>query len=221
MVPGGAMTMQNILVIEDLPASQAWLAGMLRQAFPAADIHAAGTLAEAGSIAERINPDLALVDLNLPDGSGCGFIRKLKSACPDCICVVSTIFSDDDHLFSALHAGASGYLLKDRPSAEQLACLRQLIGGLPAVSPPIVTRLMDSFHAPASATPPTELTDREAEILGLISKGYTVSEAGVSLDISRNTVSTHVKSIYRKLKISSRAEATPEAIRLGLLTRQA
>lgn len=215
----------RMLLVEDLPASLDWLAGMLQQAFPEADARTAGTLAEARLHLQDYAPDLAIIDLGLPDGNGVQLIRAINGAFPDCLCVVSTIFDDDQHVFPALHAGAQGYLLKDQPAGEQIELLRGIVAGKPPLSPEIATRLLEVFRGEREADDPgnnnTGLTTREAEVLGLISKGYPLSRVGMALEISHNTAATHVKNIYRKLNITSRAEASAEAMRLGLLSPQA
>jgi len=209
------------LLLEDLPESRDWLAAILQRAFPGATGRHAGSLAEARARLEDFEPDLALIDLKLPDGSGVQLIRALTGAYPDCLCVVSTIYDDDQHLFPALNAGAQGYLLKDQPADEQVELLRGIAAGRPPLSPEIAARLLEVFRGGQQADDDAGLSPREAEVLGLISKGYPLNRVSEALGISHNTAATHVKSIYRKLKISSRAEACAEAIRLGLLSPQA
>lgn len=216
-----AHSIGKTLLVEDLPASQQWLSDMLTTAFPHVDVRLAANLAQARSQLEGFVPDLALIDLGLPDGSGVQLIRALSGAYPDCLCVVSTIFDDDQHLFPALNAGAQGYLLKDQPAEEQITLLRGIAAGRPPLSPEIAARLLEVFRGERPSPGETGLSPREAEVLSLISKGYAINRVGDALAISHNTVATHVKNIYRKLKISSRAEACAEAIRLGLLSPQA
>lgn len=211
-------TIAKTLLVEDLPTSLTWLTGMLKDAFPQAEIRAASTLAEARMHLRQFSPDLAVIDLGLPDGDGVQLIRAIHGAYPNCHCVVSTIFNDDQHLFPALHAGAQGYLLKDQPGEEQIDLLRGIVAGKPPLSPEIATRLLEVFQGERQTDDNTGLTPREAEVLRLISKGYRLSRVGETLGISYNTAASHVKSIYRKLRISSRAECTAEAIRLGLLS---
>ena len=161
----------------------------------------------------------ALVDLGLPDGDGTRLIRPLAEQFPTCTIVVTTLFGDDAHVFPALRAGAHGYLLKDQPEERLAAALEGILRGEPALSPAIAQRLLRAFQAPpAQEAPELEiLTPREREVLVLVSKGCRLPELSERLQISRHTVSDHLKSIYRKLDINSRAEATLEAARLGLV----
>lgn len=126
------------------------------------------------------------------------------------------MYDDDQHLFAALHAGASGYLLKDMPAAQFIAQLRALERGEPPLSPAIARRMIQHFNQ-QSAQPPNDLTPREEEVLRLIAKGYTLNQVAELLALSPHTVSGYIKTLYRKLDIRTRAEATLEATRLGLV----
>ena len=142
--------------------------------------------------------------------------------------MVVTIHEDDDHLFPALQAGAFGYLLKEQ-SREQLSeQLQRISQGEPPLSPSIARRVIQYFTAqarqqpmrePDNVTPHVQLTDRENEVLLRVAKGFTLPEIGVQLNLSRHTIADYVKQIYRKLNVSSRAEAALEAQRLGLFRR--
>lgn len=210
--------MRTGLIVEDLPESSHWLAGVLQASFSGISVRRADSLQAAFAALDAGGPDIALVDLGLPDGSGLDFIRALTARAPDCLCVVTTIFADDRHLFPALRAGARGYLLKDQ-SAEQLVPLLQgIASGQPPLSPSIARRLLGYF-GPASEAPADapHLTPREAEVLTLIAKGYTIAKVATLLGISHNTAAGYVKDVYRKLKVSSRAEAAMEAARMGVV----
>ncbi len=213
--PGQISQVLRILVIEDLPDARTWLQDAASEAFPDAAIVGVATLAEALEALEEAPPDLALVDLGLPDGSGQDFILAATASSPGTISVVTSIFGDDGHLFSALRAGAQGYVLKDR-SRESLAdMLRGIVDGKPPLSPTIARRLLGHFHEPDSAD--AGLTPREREVLTLLAKGLTVAAVGDLLGITANTASGYVKNVYRKLNVSCRAEATLEAARRGLI----
>ena len=218
--------MQCALVVDDLPAVRAGFVELLRENYPEAQIFEAGRMAEAMHILQREPVDLLLVDLGLPDASGLELIRALVELRPQARSVVVTIFDDDDHLFPALQAGAFGYLLKDRPKIELRAQLRRIQDGEPPLSPSIARRMVQHFtrlhagQAPLLNRDQEEqiaLTERESEVLQLVGKGYTLPEIAVQLGLSRHTVADYVKQIYRKLNISSRAEAALEAVRRGLV----
>lgn len=214
----------RVLVLDDLAASRAWLAAAARAAFPAAVVVEAGTVAQALALLQPA-PDLALVDLGLPDGSGIDVIGALRGAGADTVCVVATVFDDDAHLFPALRAGAQGYVLKEQAREQLAGMLRGIVEGQPPLSPSIARRLLRQFQGGPPAAPDGEgdagLTAREREVLGLIGKGLTVPEVAGALGLSRHTCAGYVKEIYRKLQVGSRAEATLAATRLGLVDRGA
>ena len=224
--------MKQILLLEDLPEIRAWLKTLALQVFPGAQIHESARIHDALQLVNAVRFDVAMVDLGLPDGSGVEVIQPLRDKQPDVQCVVVTIHEDDEHLFPALQAGAFGYLLKEQ-SREQLSeQLHRISQGEPPLSPSIARRVIQYFTAQArmapqvsygneadSVTPHVQLTDRENEVLLRVAKGFTLPEIGLQLNLSRHTIADYVKQIYRKLNVSSRAEAALEAQRLGLFRR--
>ncbi|HCO43741.1 MAG: response regulator [Sinimarinibacterium flocculans] len=209
--------MQTGWVVEDLKAPAQWLQEILAEAFPDLRVHHADSLANARTLLRQHPPDIALIDLGLPDGSGVELIRDLAPR--GCQCVVTTIYADDHHLFPALRAGACGYLLKDQPGDKVVHALRGIVAGEPPLSPVIAQRLLRVFGAPANPAERIDarLSNRERETLTLIAKGFRLPEVAAQLGVSRNTAAGFIKAIYRKLDISSRAEATLEATRMGLV----
>jgi DNA-binding NarL/FixJ family response regulator len=192
--------MQNILLLEDIPEIRAWMRALV----------------------QTMRFDLALIDLGLPDGRGVDVVTRLRDLQPEAQSVVVTIHDDDEHLFPALQAGAYGYILKEQPReliAEQLQRISQ---GEPPLSPSIARRVIAHFAAAAqslarkSTVPSAHLTDRETEVLLRVGKGFTLPEIATQLGLSRHTIADYVKQIYRKLNVSSRAEAALEAQRMGL-----
>lgn len=217
--------MNNILLLEDLPEIRAWLKVLVRGVFPQSQIHEAARVHDALELISAIKFNLALVDLGLPDGSGVDVVAALRESQPEVQSVVVTIHDDDEHLFPALQAGAFGYLLKEQAReliAEQLNRMSQ---GEPPLSPSIARRVLSHFASQKreqdrqNSMPHVALTDRENEVLLRVAKGYTLPEIGVQLNLSRHTIADYVKQIYRKLNVSSRAEAALEAQRLGLFRR--
>lgn len=173
-------------------------------------------------------PDVLLVDLGLPDIDGVELIRHAARHHPACDALVVTMFADDQHVMGSLEAGATGYLLKDASSERIAASIHELHAGGSPISPSIARRVLQRFRivpAPALAAPaPTPnlaatspLSEREAQILRLVAKGFSFDTVGELLGISPNTVVTHVKKIYRKLAVHSRGEAVYEAGQMGLL----
>lgn len=215
---------RRALIVEDLPDTGAWLAGVLSEAFGA--VHVAvredlrGARAWLHTEDARAEPLLALVDLGLPDGSGLELIAELQRDRPGARVVVSTVLDDDDHLLRALAAGAEGYLLKYRDRAELVSLLRRMDGDEAPISPTLARRILDRFRAQArealAAPAPVQLTERETEVLRLIGRGLILREVASVLSVSAHTVAHHVKSIYAKLGIASRAEAALEAARRKL-----
>ncbi len=204
------------LVVDDLPASLAWLARAAEEAFPQTQLLRAASLAEARALVADRTPALALVDLDLPDGSGVSLIDELARRTPRPVLVVATVFADDRHLFPALRAGAAGYVLKDDPIDSLAALLSGIARGEMPLSGRIASRLVGWFHtqAPDSGA---RLSPREEELLQLLAKGLTIAAAGAVLGIRPATAASYAKTLYRKLDVTSRAEAALEAARRGLI----
>lgn len=211
------MNIQRLIVIEDVPEALAWLTDVARSAFPGVEIDQARSRREALGKIEGNVWDMALVDLGLPDGSGLDVIRRLKASSPNTLCIVSTVLGDDAHIVAALSAGAEGYILKGQPEAVVRRQLVQLQHDIPALSPTIAKRIMEHFQRTGPVHDDTEsLTARETDVLTMVSKGFRNAEVAQALGLAESTIATHIKSIYRKLGISSRAEAALHAARLGL-----
>ena len=216
--------MSNILLLEDLPEIRAWLKVLIKQVFPNAVISESARVHDALEMITAVKFDLALVDLGLPDGSGVDVVAALRESQPEAQSVVVTIHDDDDHLFPALQAGAFGYVLKEQPREQIAEQLNRMSQGEPPLSPSIARKVIKYFAEqakphPKDNIPHVSLTDRENEVLLRVAKGYTLPEIGVQLNLSRHTIADYVKQIYRKLNVSSRAEAALEAQRLGLFGR--
>ena len=212
---------RQALIVEDIPEINRWLTEMVQQVFPLMIVHQAFDLRQAREIlAMQQTFHLALIDLGLPDGSGLDLIHEIASSHPETVQIVTTIYDDDTHLFTALQAGANGYLLKDHTPEIFQQHLRQLEYGVPALSPSIARKMLAYFQASPptikKSLPAIALTLRETEVLGCIGRGMRISQTAQMLHISEHTVSGYVKDIYRKLNISSRAEAALEADRRGL-----
>lgn len=214
-----------VLIIEDQMEAQMLLKSLIETTFPRLQIVSLRSIEAAKDwikkrqeIKDKESLVMALVDLGLPDGSGCEVIASLSKHEPEASCIVVTIYDDDVRLFKALEAGASGYLLKDDGPELMATLLRRLQQGEPALSPAIARSLLGHFRLPKIETQTSQLklSAREIETLTLISRGFTVAECAKELSLSAQTVAGYVKTIYQKLHVSNRAEATREAIRLGL-----
>lgn len=209
--------MEKGFILEDLPESQVWLHQALTDSFPGIQITTTGSLQEARtSLAVGPLPDIALIDLGLPDGSGVEIIELIQRRNQATLCIVASIFDDDSHVFPALRAGAQGYLLKDQPVGSIVQALKGIAAGEPPLSPAIARRMLTFFNRAPSSTQGA-LTARETDVLRFIAKGMTQAETARLLSISQHTVAGYVKDIYRKLNVSSRAEAALLARDMGLI----
>ena len=215
--------MKQILLLEDLPEIRAWLKTLALQVFPGAQIHESARIHDALQLVNAMRFDVALCDLGLPDGSGVEVVQALRDKQPDVQSVVVTIHDDDEHLFPALQAGAYGYILKEQSRELITEQLQRISQGEPPLSPSIARKVIKYFASQnlpqTNAMPAVSLTERESEVLLRVAKGFTLPEIGVQLGLSRHTIADYVKQIYRKLNVSSRAEAALEAQRLGLFRR--
>lgn len=217
--------MNRVIILEDLPDAQRWLRTSVVAAFPEADIRCFPTLHPAMAAIAEFLPDLCLVDLRLPDGNGVDFIRQCRQVCPGSEIVVTTMYDDDAHLFPALQAGANGYLLKEEPRGAIIRSLLALKDGQPPLSAPVARRVLDQVRLRTGidqgmtddALAAESLSRRECEFLAAIAAGRTTAEAADSLGVSYHTAAHHIKNIYAKLAIRSRAEAVQAAIRMGLV----
>jgi DNA-binding NarL/FixJ family response regulator len=219
-----------VLLVEDLAKTRQWLTTILHRAFAGIQVIDCASLSKAFAnlAALREAGDerrlwLAVIDINLPDGSGIELVREISSCWPDTLALVATMYDDDAHLMDAIGAGAKGYLLKGDEADVLAGYLRRVTAGEPAMSPSIAHRILAHFREAAEQRNPAEplrhqqsLSKRETDVLALLGKGLTVAESAARLELSPQTVATYVRTIYSKLSISNRAEAALEARRRGL-----
>jgi DNA-binding NarL/FixJ family response regulator len=156
-----------------------------------------------------LKPEVVLMDIGLPGMSGIECTARLKQQLPDTQVVIVTVYSDTQKIFQALQAGASGYLLKRTPPRDLLKAIKDVIGGSGPMTGQIARKLIELFHRPAPAqTEATTLTARETEVLELLAQGFAYKEIADRLGVSFHTVNMHLRHIYEKLHVRSRAEAT-------------
>jgi DNA-binding NarL/FixJ family response regulator len=213
--------MKTLLIIEDDRLLQENLVQETRAMSPGWRVLASDTIASALEIIKASALDAVFLDLGLPDGDGVEIIRELRRSQPDCEILVITVFADEQRVLRSLEAGASGYILKgDLPDFVHRLISTIEAGGSP-VSPAIARRLIARLQPVAASKRPIDgtepLSNRESEILSLCAKGLRYAEIASVLDLSVHTVNAHLKSVYRKLMVNSRAEAVYEARRSGLL----
>jgi DNA-binding NarL/FixJ family response regulator len=208
----------SVLIVEDDERFRAAFATMVAEAEDMRLVGSAADLAPGLKLLREHRPDVLLVDLGLPSGSGVELIRYANDHLPDTDVMVVSVFGDEPHVMASLEAGATGYLLKDAQAAdltEQIRSLRQ--GGSP-ISPVIARQLL------LRLTPQTGpvvadalLSPQERQVLQLSAKGFSFEEIARMLGVSRHTVMTYVKRSYRKLQVHSKTEAIYEARKLGLV----
>lgn len=208
--------MKNVLIVEDIAETRKWFCRVVTEAFPESACLEAECLRDALQLVRRIKLDLCVIDLNLPDGKGLQLLPEIRAHSGHAVCVVATVSGDDASIVSALAAGAEGYLLKEQASDVLVSQLRQISMGIPALSPVVAQRLIEHFRNTGPTRSDAALTSRESDVLALIGRGMRNAEVADELNISATTVAGYIKAIYRKLGISSRAEAAWHAKQMGL-----
>ncbi|HVU27088.1 MAG TPA: response regulator transcription factor [Verrucomicrobiae bacterium] len=201
------MSVSVSIIEDDVPAREI-LADWIRRAegFNCASEH--DDAESALEILPQKKPAVVLVDINLPGVNGIECIRRLKPVLPDTQFVMLTVYEDDNHIFRALSAGASGYLLKQTQRQMLLAALKEVHAGGSPMSSNIARKVVQSFRrAGTSAEGAAELSPREQEVLELLARGFLYKEIADSLGLSVQTVNTYIRRIYEKLHVRSRAQA--------------
>jgi two-component system, NarL family, response regulator LiaR len=170
--------------------------------------------------AQRLRPDVILMDLAMPGLDGVGAMQALRRVLPEGRVVVLTSFPDDDRLLPAIRAGAAGYLLKDGRPQELVRAIRAAHAGEALLDPAVAARLVASIAQAPGEAPPERLTPREREVLALIAQGYSNKRIARELAVSEKTVKTHVGHVLAKLGVSDRTQAALHAVGAGLLGRR-
>ena len=183
----------------------------------------AATGEEAIEQAAALQPDVILMDINMPEVSGIEATRRILHTSPHISVIVVTMLEDDDSVFAAMRAGARGYILKGADKAEMLQAIRAVAGGQALFGPAIATRLMNFFRDIGATAHPVstpqifpERTDREREILDLIAQGLSNTIIAERLVLSPKTVRNHISNIFSKLQVADRAQAIVRAREAGL-----
>ena len=225
------MTKQvSVILVEDEPSTQDHLARVIESSPSLKLLGVASTVQDAYSLLFMTNPDVALIDLGLPDSSGIGVIEWLSKYKPETESLVITAFGDEDHVVRSIEAGASGYLLKDYSNEELVEHILEVANGGSPISPLIARQLLFKMQSDRpfdtntlhrsdqdGSQKSSRITDRELKVIQQVARGFNAQEIALQMGISSHTVATHVKRIYKKLHVHSRSEAVYEATLLGLL----
>ena len=213
------MDRMRILIADDHPLFRKGMRALLASLPDMEVVGEATTGEEVIALAETLQPDVILMDLQMPGGGGIAATRTILHTSPSLRILVVTLFEDDESVFTALRAGARGYVLKDADEDEMVRAIQAVGRGEAIFSPAIATRLMDFFAAPHPAVPkevfPT-LTEREREVLGLIAQGHANAVIARQLSLSTKTVHNYVSNIFSKLQVADLAQAIVRAREAGL-----
>jgi len=207
----------TVSIVEDDGEARKLLAGWIKRAegFQFVSDHCSAE--NALEVLPQEKPNVVLMDINLPGINGVECVRRLKPLLPASQFVMLTVYEDADHIFNALSAGATGYLLKQTPRSELLSALLEVSRGGSPMASNIARRVVQSFQEPSHSPAPKEeeLSGREQEVLNLLARGYLYKEIAESLNISVATVNTYIRRIYEKLHVRSRAQAVAKFTRYG------
>ena len=212
-------TVAGIVIVEDDLATREQLRANI-DALAGFDVLAdVGSVAAATEALTLLDPDVLLVDLGLPDGSGIDVIERQHDLNPALAIMVISVLGDERSVIRAIEAGAQGYLLKGDSSLALEASLTQLMAGGAPISAQIARHLIRRLRPVEPPDAPSILSERELEVLTLAAKGYNYQDIARLLDISLNTVSSYTRRTYQKLSVHSKSEAIFEAMRIGLVDK--
>ncbi|MGA3284799.1 MAG: response regulator transcription factor [Verrucomicrobiota bacterium] len=204
----------SVSIVEDNDKLRGTLARVLNRA---EGFHCASQYANAEDALKdlpQVRPDVVLMDINLPGMNGVECVRQLKTLLPEIQVMMLTVYEDTENIFNALAAGASGYLLKRTSSKELLEAIQDLRRGGSPMTMHIARKVVQSFQKSAASAQATEnLSDREQQVLDLLSQGLMYKEIADKLTISYETVHTYIRRIYEKLQVRTRTEAVAKFLR--------
>ena len=206
----------RVLVADDHPMFRDGLRTLIRDADGVELVGEASTGEEAVVRAVDLQPDVVVMDLQMPDVNGIEATRRITAASPHIAVLVLTMFEDDDSVFAAMRAGARGYLLKGSAQEEILRAVAAVAAGDAIFGPSVATRLIELFAAGSPPQPFPELTEREREVLDLVAQGKSNQVIARELFVSSKTIRNHVSNIFTKLHVADRAQAIIRARDAGL-----
>jgi DNA-binding NarL/FixJ family response regulator len=208
-----------VLIADDHPLFRHGIVALLSATPEMEVVGEASTGEEAVGLAATLQPDVILMDIQMPGVNGVEATRQILRESPQVRILMVTMFEDDASVFTAMRAGARGYVLKDTEKTELLRAIRAVGNGEAIFSPAIATRLLEFFSAPHPSLPPQafpDLTEREREVLDLIAQGRNNAEIATQLVLSPHTVRNYVSSIFSKLQVADRAQAIVRAREEGM-----
>jgi len=205
-----------VSIVEDDAQARKILAGWISRASGFRLVGDWGNAEKALSFLPEKKPDVALMDINLPGMSGIEAVKRLKFILPATQFVMLTVYEDADHIYNALAAGATGYLLKQTPRDQLLSALEDVHRGGSPMTSNIARKIVQSFrHTPLPVPSEVDLSSREQEVLEMLSRGYLYKEIADLLNIAGPTVNTYVRRVYEKLHVRSRAQAVAKYAHLS------
>ncbi len=198
----------TVAIVEDDSQVRHSLVGILKRGSGVLCVGAFGDAEEALRELPRLQPQVALMDINLPGIDGVECVQKLSGLLPQMQMVMLTVYDDTDAIFNSLAAGASGYLLKPVSAVQLLAAVKDVYAGGAPMTSNIVRKVVQTFKQPVATAHETEnLSAREQEVLDYLAKGYLYKEIADQLSISYGTVHTYIERVFKKLHVRSRAQA--------------
>lgn len=204
----------TVSIVEDNEELRGTLARMLDRAEGFRCISHYGNAEAAMEGLPQDQPEVVLMDINLPGMNGVECVRRLKQTCPNTQILMLTVYEDTQNIFNALAAGATGYMLKRTPRAELLAAIKDVRQGGSPMTAHIARKVVQSFQASGASSQPTEnLSPREQEVLDFLAKGFLYKEIADNLGISYETVHTYIRRIYEKLQVRTRTEAVAKFLK--------
>ena len=203
----------RLLIADDHPIVRAGFEGMLAEKPDLEVVGEAGNGEEAVRLADRLRPDVVLMDLRMPEVDGVEAIGRIKRDHPHVHILVLTTYDSDADILRAIEAGATGYLLKDTPREELFRAIRAAARGEPVLAPSVTARLMQRAKSPSQAA----LSGREIEVLELVARGRSNRELAKDLHLSEATVKSHLIHIFDKLGVADRTAAVTVALERGIL----
>jgi DNA-binding NarL/FixJ family response regulator len=210
----------SVVIADDQWMVRSGLRSLLEDEPDVAVVGEAGDGEEAVAAVRRLRPDVALMDIRMPELDGIAATRRIAAESPETRVLVLTTFDLDEYVFAALRAGASGFLLKDAPAEELVSAVRLVAQGSALLAPAVTRRVVEAFTAMPAPAPPPDLPDlspREVEVLRLVARGRSNAEIADHFTLSEATIKTHVSNILTKLRLRDRIQVVIYAYEQGVV----